>query len=401
MTDSAGQSKKRLLYLSGALRVSTQPQATVGGARAHVLGVINAFMNLHWHVDTYIVGDRVPRPGWSRGFDSRLRSSLGLRIAADLVRLFAGIVSRWRLAGKFRQTDWVYERSGLFQNLGSRCNKNGIPWILEANALISQEAFLDRRAIFFYRLAKKMELQAYRRCDALVCVSESLQEQIVAFSGIDPRKALVVANGVDTDLFNPAIHPVKRFFKEPTIGFVGTMYPWQGLHLLLTVLAELSKEGIGLKLVMVGDGPELDGLRRQAVALGLSDDVHFAGRVEWRDVPAAIAGVDIGFSGQVSTASGAWNGSPIKIYEFMAMKKPVIASAFEDAARTIAAGRSGYLFQPDNAAALKQSIKTAYREKEKWPALGELARKEIERSCGWTERVRNMIDQIETILRQK
>jgi len=396
----AGMNRKRLLYLSGALRVSTRPQATVGGARSHVLGVMKAFENLHWQVCTYIAGDRVPLSWVTRRFDQESRSSLGKRIAADIIRLLCGYLSVFAASWKCRRSDWVYERCGSFQNLGSRCKKKGVPWILEVNALLYQEAFLDRQAIYFYRLAKKKELQAYRDCDALVCVSAGLKERIVAASGIDPLKIVVVPNGVDVDFFNPDTRPAKRFFKEPTIGFVGTMYRWQGLHLLLSALASLPGDGCRPKLALVGDGPELENLRRQADALRLNADVHFSGRVDWQDTPACIAGFDIGFSGQIGTETGDWYGSPIKIYEFLAMRKPVIASAFEDARRVIVDGRTGYLFSPGDLSALRDSLQTAFKEKEKWPEMGWLARNEIERSCSWTERVRSMIPSIEGILRE-
>ena len=392
------QSKKRLLYLSGALRVSTRPQATVGGARAHVLGVIKAFRNLHWQVSSFIAGDLVRLPWVTRSFDRATRSGPVKRMAADLVRLLCGFLFALVAARKCRHADWVYERAGSFKNLGSRCKKKGVPWILESNALIFEEAFLDRRTIYFYRLAKKKEIEAYRSCDALVCVSEGLKERIVAASGIDPKKAVVVPNGVDVDFFNPDIQPAKRFFKELTIGFVGTMYAWQGLHLLLEALVGLLRDGFKPKLVLAGDGPELDSLRRQAGSLNLTKDVHFSGRVEWHDIPAYIAGFDIGYSGQIATESGDWYGSPIKIYELMAMGKPVIASAFEDARRVIVDGQNGYLFQPGNSSALQGSLKNAFQHKENWPAMGRLARREIEVSCTWTARVNAMIPQIEYIL---
>lgn len=365
-----------------------------------MLGVIKAFENLHWQVSSYIVGDRVPL-GWVTGsFDQELVTSRSKRIAADILRLLFGVFSGWAAARKCRNIDWVYERAGSFQHLGSRCKKKGIPWILETNALLYLEAFMDRKAVFFNRLAKKEEIKAYQNCDALICVTDGLKARIVAATGINPGKVVVVPNGVDIDFFNPDIAPVKRFFNEPTIGFVGTMYPWQGLDLLLSVLADLSRDGFGFKLVLVGDGPALADLRRQTDKLRLSADVCFTGRIEWHDIPSHIAGFDIGYSGQIQTKTGDWYGSPIKIYEFMAMRIPVIASAFEDASRALTAGQTGYLFPPGDPAALKELLKTAFAERKKWPEMGRLARNEVERSYSWTARVRTLIPRLEQILQK-
>lgn len=49
--------KRCLGYLSGAPRVSTNPEAECGGPRSHVLGVIRAFETLEWEVKPFIVGD--------------------------------------------------------------------------------------------------------------------------------------------------------------------------------------------------------------------------------------------------------------------------------------------------------------------------------------------------------
>jgi len=397
-TNRTGPDKMRLLYLSGALRVSTRAQAVVGGARAHVLGVMKAFKDLHWQVSSFIAGDIVPLSWVTRSFDPGPTARPGKRMAADIIRLLGGFISGLLVAGKIGKSDLVYERLGSFQNLGARCKKKGVPWILETNALLFQEALLDRRTIYFHRLAKKREIEAYRNCDALVCVSEGLKRRIVAASAIDPQKVIVVPNGVDVDFFNPGVRSRERFFNAPTIGFVGTMYPWQGLDLLLSVLADLSKEGFDLKLALAGDGPEFKNLRQQAAALRLNADVRFSGRVSWHDIPAYMAGFDIGYSGQVDTQAGDWYGSPIKIYEIMAMGKPVIASAFEDARQAIVNGRTGYLFRPGDRSALKAALKTALAQRKNWPEMGALARNEVERSCSWTARVRSMIPRLECIL---
>jgi hypothetical protein len=121
------QFKKRLLYLSGALRVSTRPQATVGGSRSHVLGVLKAFEDLHWQVSAFIVGDIIPLSWVTRSFDQKMLSSRGKRIAADLARLLCRYLSGFVAARKSRYSDWVYERMSSFQDLGSRFKKRRCP----------------------------------------------------------------------------------------------------------------------------------------------------------------------------------------------------------------------------------------------------------------------------------
>lgn len=62
----------KLLYLSGAPRVSTQLKADAGGARAHILGVINGFKSMNWEVAEFIVGNRIMKSGHKTDFQKSL-----------------------------------------------------------------------------------------------------------------------------------------------------------------------------------------------------------------------------------------------------------------------------------------------------------------------------------------
>ena len=79
-------------YLSGAPRVSTAPQAELGGARTHVLGIITAFERLGWEVKPYIVGDKVPRKWVTKGSEKAVSSGFFRTLIVDLVRLITAAV---------------------------------------------------------------------------------------------------------------------------------------------------------------------------------------------------------------------------------------------------------------------------------------------------------------------
>jgi glycosyltransferase involved in cell wall biosynthesis len=389
---------RRLGYLSAAPRVSTRQDSEASGPRAHVLGVIQAFKVLGWDVYSYIVGDRLAQKLISQS-ENKLEKSFLVRLGADVIRLIMGLwhsLQAWReLHGK---VDWVYERSAALQSLGWTLQSRKVPWILETNGLNFYEAKTERKSIVLSRIARFLELWSYHKCDVLICVTEELKELIVKVAGIPAQKILVVPNGVDTTRFHLGKHGPKRIFDRPVIGFVGALVRWHRLDVLLTALSESIQEGIEYNLVVVGDGPMLKTWEAQAQELELQGRVCFVGRVPWDEIPAYISGFDLGYAGNSPLDIGVMYHSPLKLYEYMAMARPVIASLYEDTREMISPGQHGYLFEPGNKDDLKRVLRRALQEQERWYAMGLAARERVIQEASWQMRVQNMIMGIERIL---
>ncbi len=394
--------KKRLGFISAAPRISTRPDTEVTGNRTRVLGLIRGFEALNWEVKPFIIGDRVPQKLMLKASEKAINGKFFRTLAADLVRLVLGTVNTqrsWQELGG--QVDWAFEFAATLQSLGWSFKRHGVPWIVHTEALLFHEAKTERKSIVLSGLARSLELRAYRECDALVCVSETLKELVVRESGVLPKKIVVVPNGVDTDLFNPERHEPKRLFVGFTVGFVGGLYNWQALDLLLEVIHDLRAEGMDLSLVIVGDGIMYEIWQTQAQSLGIASNVIFVGRVPWAEVPEYIAGFDVCYTGQVELQVGKMYHSPLKLYEYMAMAKPVIASAFEDAQRMLQQEEMGFLFEPGNKEDLKRALTRAYQLKEQLPVMGQHAREVVVAHHSWVARVKNMIEGLEQILEDK
>lgn len=427
MASSQEDATRRLAYLSGAARVSTRPEAGAVGPRAHVLGVIDAFRRLGWEVRPYIVGDSVPL-SWVAGeaTDRAMRSSPMKRVAADMIRLAIGAVHGPRSLRHVGQVDWVYERYAAFQALGWWFQRKGIPWILETNELCYLSATTDRKATALGPVLRYQERWAYRQCDVLVCNSQALADVIVERMAITTEKIVVLPNGVDTARMDPGKARPTRAFPGPTLGFVGQLEAWQRLDVLLDVLAELHQDGIDYHLAVVGDGSMREQWEAYAKSLGLGDRVRFVGRRPWDEVPDHIAGFDLGYLGYASTApvrrvhtgsastevddgppeheTAAWlrsHLSPLKLYEYAAMGKPVIAAAYADAKRLLADGVPCYLFDPGNRQDLKRALRHAYQERDRWAEAGVRGRAVVVAKHSWEARVRELVACVETILKGK
>lgn len=390
---------RTLGYLSAAPRVSTRPDAEVPAARSHVLGTIRAFETLGWRVERFIVGDRLPARVAGAGSEKTLSGNKARTLAADVARLGMGALNslrvRYELAGR---VDWVYERSAVLQALGWSLQRSGVPWILETNGFFSEEAKTERSSLVLTGPARKLEVAAYRRCDVLVCVSEPLRRVVIDKAGVNPAKILVVPNGVDTAFFDPALHEPRRLFEGFTVGFVGSLLAWQGVDRLISAAANLNREGVPIHVAVVGDGPMRREWQRLVRDLGIEKRVRFVGRVPGGDVPGYIAGFDVGFSGQQGLKMGAMYHSPLKLYEYLSMGRPIVASAFDDARKLTEGTGAGFLFAPGDTDDLERALAEAYSARHSVAEAGARAREEVVREHSWRARIEVMIPQIEEIL---
>ena len=151
-------------------------------------------------------------------------------------------------------------------------------------------------------------------------------------------------------------------------------------------------------MTIVGDGPARKAWEQRAKQLGLGAAVLFTGRLLPDEVPQHIAGFDVGYSGPIQLSVGKMYLSPLKLYEYMAMAKPVVAAAFEDARRLVEGQGTGFLFQSGDKEDLKRALREAYARRYSLPGMGQQARAQIVARHSWVARVRHLIERIEPVL---
>lgn len=383
--ESPTRSDRRLGYLSGAPRVTTRSASDAAGPRAHVLGVIDGFERRGWTVSRYIVGDRMPEVV-ARDGESMLHRGRAWTLAADIARL--GLRGRhtsgaWSELGA--RVDWVYERFALFQSLGSRFARHGVPWILETNALLTEEASRERSGVVLTALARRLERQAYHECTALIAISQALADRLVADMGVPREKIAVIPNGVDVHRFDPARVNAPRSARAFTVLFVGSLASWQGLDVLLRASAQVPD----VQVTIAGDGPDRAAL--VALAQQLQIAPRFLGRVSPDDVPALMASADVCYSGHSAFRS------PLKLYEYMAMGRPVISSAVPDAKAALVDGQSGFLFAPGDVDDLVRALRQAVSARECLDVMGQRARHDAVAHHSWGARVAAICAHVEAL----
>lgn len=369
----------RGIYLSGAARLSTRADAESLGPRAHILGVLNAFRSAGAEMDQLIVGDRVPESFGNSGSEGRLSRNRLTVLAADVMRLGLRFRGRRHLRreSRDRRYDFAYERYALFQELGSRLGPE-VFWILEVNALLAQEATSERRATTSRRLAVASERQTFRRADLIVAVTQALKTQIIHAYDVEPDKIVVVENGVDVSRYGRV--PAQTSDEARRIGFLGALYPWQNLHELIRALPATN-----FTLDIAGDGPERGSLEDLIASTGLQHRVKFRGRIHPDDVPEFLGETDICFAGHAS-ANGVYF-SPLKLWEYLAAGKVIVASRHETTLALEQAGFPVLTYVGDDAGPITRALQSAAADFPSLRRLAEQSQETVLRQFSWESRI--------------
>lgn len=194
-------------------------------------------------------------------------------------------------------------------------------------------------------LAAKLERVKFAACVSYFGMAQAMR---LTRAAIWPRFKLVRCAIDPSDL--PAALTAQETGGRVELVCVGRLSPEKGHAGLLAVAARLLKQGVPLRLTLVGDGPDGDALKSLAAELAIADDVRFVGRLDEAGTLEAIAGSDI------LVLASFMEGLPIVLMEAMALGVPVVASRVAGIPELVTDGESGLLFEPANWGQLGEAL---------------------------------------------
>ncbi|HSE05718.1 MAG TPA: glycosyltransferase family 4 protein [Methylomirabilota bacterium] len=288
----------------------------------------------------------------------------------------------------------VYERYALFSVSGRLVSALfRVPFVLEVNAPLSLE-LKQHGGLAFERTAQRVEDWSCRRATRTVVVSAAMAD-IFAERGVPRERLMVVPNGVDRRQFHPHVDgkAVRRRLDlddRLVVGFVGWVRPWHGVDKLIEAIALLPDLAGDVAVLIVGDGPALPELKERAHALGVADRVTFTGAVAQSEVPAFLAAMDVAVQPDVTVYA-----SPIKLFEYLAMGKAIIAPRRRNIEEIVADGHTALLFAPGEARELADAIRRLHRSPELRRQLATAALDLFEdRKYDWEANARRVLEAV-------
>lgn len=355
--------------------------AAADGMRVHVSELVNA-LRARGHEVLLVGPGEEAKQAAVAGADSslerlvaRLRDSLP-GWAYELAELAYNGPAYLRLMRAVRafRPDVVYERYNLFLLAGLALRaQGGPPVLLEVNApLAAERAQLGQLSL--RAIGRRCEAALWRRADAILPVTAVLAEHVrkVRRAG----QVHVIPNGADLSR-RPAPQAAAEARRrlglkddDVVMGFVGFVRAWHGVGWAVDALPDLPPN---THLVIVGDGEALPELQARAAALGVTDRVHVTGKLPHGEVPAVMQTFDVA----LQTGAAAY-ASPLKLFEYMALGRPVIAPDQPNIREVLTDGEDAVLFAPGDAAAFRAALHRLCADAELRGRLGAAALRTVE-----------------------
>ena len=284
--------------------------------------------------------------------------------------------------------DLLYERNAFFLFAGARIAKrHRIPYIVEVNEVAGEDRV---RKQFFIGTARRIEKEVFDAADAIIVVSTFLKKKIESM-GVQGSKIHVIPNAADASIFDPekCREPVREQLGIPAdavvMGFIGWFVAWHNFGLLIEALGKLKDQNV--YLMLVGDGVLKDEIVESARKHGCADRVIFPGAVKHNRIPEYINAMDI----CIIPGSNEYR-SPIKLFEYMLMGKPVVAPRLEPIEYIVKDGVEAVLFTQGQITSFVDATADLVSSEEKRRTIGENARALILSKHLWRHNAQRVID---------
>lgn len=303
-----------------------------------------------------------------------------------------------------RSPAFLYVRYGLNSYAGVALARDlGVPLVLEYNG---SEIWADRhwgRAPARGPLAEEIEELCLAAASLIVVVSEPLRRELRDL-GVPSSRILVNPNGVDPEVFRPdvdaaALRASLGLAGRRVVGFIGTFGPWHGTELLVEAYARCRDRHPEwrdtTRLLLIGDGARRPATEALVDRLALRGECVFTGLVPQSEGPRYLACCDVLVAPTLPNADGSeFFGSPTKVFEYLAMGRPVVASRLGQIAEVIEHGRTGWLVAPGDAGALADGIERVAGSAALAAALGSEAREAVLARHSWRAHARRIAQRL-------
>ena len=364
----------------------------------HILGMSNGFRELGYDV-VFCSPPAVQVGSSHKSAKNTVWNLVSIKpptIIYELMAIAYNFVS-WRRSRRLlaQQTfDFVYERYAFFDCstsfLGSRTDTK---LVLEVNGAVNRKDPTHARPLVLKRLAGHMERRMFSIADLIVVVSTSLKHSLIEI-GVPSERILVLPNAVNLTDFEPENLGVDARQRHDlrgkrVVGFVGSFTFWHGVRFLIESLEAALRTDPDMHLLLVGDGPEKKATETLIAERDLGSSVTLTGRVPHTEIPSYISAMDVG----VMPDSNDF-GSPMKIFEYMAMSKPVVSARYQPTAEIIDDGENGFLFEPGDGTKLVSLVTRLLGDADLSRRMGAEGRRRVERQHTWHANTEKVCDKL-------
>lgn len=250
---------------------------------------------------------------------------------------------------------------------------------------------------FKIQLFGMVERYLHRFADRTVCVSGPFSEMLVA-RGLERDKIVVVPNAIEEEPITGRERADIRAElglspDERVVGAIGRLSPEKGHTFLLKAWPDIFRSLPTARLVLVGDGPCMEALRREASHLGIEKSVLFTGfRPDGKRLFSLF---------DIMALPSLEEGLPYVLLESMISKVPVVASRVGEVPEVLQDGKLGRLVDPKDASGLARAILGLLNNHEEALQLAKDAYSSVRTRYSQEARTRQIVEVYEDVLRHR
>jgi glycosyltransferase involved in cell wall biosynthesis len=276
--------------------------------------------------------------------------------------------------------------------------------VLEVNGVFSEELLLASghpSNRFVRKALSTFESHVLRNLSFCICVCNWLLREVIN-RGVTPNKVAIVPNGVNDIVFNPSVDPVSTIRDYGLEGckivtFVGQFTAQQDIPLLIQSAALVSGRTKDVKFLLIGDGPTRKEMQNLVKRLGLESNVMFIGRVAHDAVPKLLAASHVTVV-PFTRSESVREMIPLKVLEYWAMAKPVVATQVGVAGIPEAQHMKNVLIVDEDRASMADGIIRVLEDGALATTLGERGREEVARRYTWQSIAEQTIETLKHVL---
>ncbi|MCS6873987.1 MAG: glycosyltransferase [Pyrinomonadaceae bacterium] len=244
-----------------------------------------------------------------------------------------------------------------------------------------------------------VEKQVFRLASVILANSVEVKNYLVNH-GIQKEKIVVIHNGVDLKRFDAVGKSKKELLQnfglpdDEQIKFVmltaNFRHKVKNQAMLLRAAQRLSEAFPKLHFIFAGEGELLDQHKKLADELGVTEKTHFVGRC--KNIPELLKISDF------CVLTSHYEGFPNAILEYMAARKPVVATDVGGVREAVIDGVTGLIVKPDDDEALANCLKFLLQNNEQAQRLAIAGRKLVEEKFSLETQIEKFLELYRKIL---
>ncbi len=296
--------------------------------------------------------------------------------------------------------DAVYERYSLFGYAGLEfASAAGLPFVLEVNSPLVEEA-QEHRTLALASAAEAIRVRLFREASHVVAVSNVVALHIMSIA--PTARVTVLPNAVNRARYETlpeSTNVLSRYgYERPgfTVGYLGSFKPWHGLPNLIDAVAKLKRDGLNARLLIIGEGTRLRAeLEERCKNKNLDGSAVFTGEAPYHVVPALLSACDALVAPYPELEN--FYFSPLKLFEYMASGKPIVASAIGQINDLLVHEKSALLVSAGEVDELTSALKNLHDDPQLGTALGIEARRVALAEHTWDLRAQEILSLLQSV----